>query len=43
MSNFARANEDDAYMYAKLEASYMYRFFQLNTSRFALLPFSTMQ
>jgi hypothetical protein len=43
MSNFARANEDDAYMYAKLEGLYMYRFLQLHTSRFALLQFSTMQ
>jgi hypothetical protein len=43
MSNFIQSNEDDAYMYAKFECLDIYRFLQLNTLRFDLLQFSTMQ
>jgi hypothetical protein len=43
MRNFLQANEDDSYMYAKFESLDIYRFLQLNTSRFDLLQFSTMQ
>jgi hypothetical protein len=43
MSNFVQDIEYDMYMYAKFENLYVYRVLQLNTPRFSLLLFPTMQ
>jgi hypothetical protein len=43
MINFLQAKEDDSYMYAKFEGLDIYIFSQLNTLKFDLLQFSTMQ
>jgi hypothetical protein len=36
MSNFVQVTKYDVHMYAKVEYLYIYRFLQLNTSRFEL-------
>jgi hypothetical protein len=43
MGNFVQAIEYEMYMYAKFEYLYFYIFLQLNTLRFNLLLFPTMQ
>jgi hypothetical protein len=36
MNNFLQATEYDVYMYAKFECVEVYRFLQINTSRYEL-------
>jgi hypothetical protein len=43
MNSFVQATEHEVYMYAKFEYLIIYRYLQLNTSRFQFLKFSTMQ
>jgi hypothetical protein len=43
MSIFVQATKYDVHMYENFECLNVYRFLQLNTARFNLLPFPIMQ